>query len=170
MTILPDILSENLNIIFCGTAAGTMSAQVGAYYANPGNKFWRILYETGLTPRLLSPHEFRTLPQYGLGLTDLAQQAFGNDTDLRPHDFDPAAFRDKMLRYAPRAVAFNSKRAAQEFFRRKNVAFGRQPELLGRSAIFALPSTSGLACRSWDAAHWHSLAAWIRQTDTENPA
>ena len=161
MTILPDILAPNLNIIFCGTAAGTMSAQVGAYYANPGNKFWRILYETGLTPRLLSPHDFCTLPQYGLGLTDLAQHAFGNDTDLHPHDFDPATFRDKMLRYAPRAIAFNSKRAAQEFFGRKTVAFGRQPELLDKSAIFVLPSTSGLACRSWDASHWHALAAFV---------
>lgn len=161
MTILPDVLAENLNIIFCGTAAGTMSAQLGAYYANPGNKFWRILYEIGLTPRLLSPHEFRTMPEYGLGLTDLAQQTFGSDTDLSKQDFDAAALREKILRYAPRVLAFTSKRGGQEFFGRKTISFGLQLELLGTSAISVLPSTSGLARRSWDAAHWHALAAFV---------
>jgi TDG/mug DNA glycosylase family protein len=161
MPILPDILQSNLKVIFCGTAAGTMSARLGAYYANPGNKFWRILYETGLTPRQLTPQEFPTLPQYGLGLTDLAQHTFGNDSDLRPTDFDVEAFRAKMLRYAPRAIAFNSKRAAQEFFGRKTVGYGQQPETLGTSAIFILPSTSGLACGAWDATYWHGLAAFV---------
>jgi TDG/mug DNA glycosylase family protein len=164
VSILPDLLPPNLKVVFCGTAAGTMSARMGAYYANPGNKFWRILHETGLTPRQLAPQEFPILPQYGLGLTDLAQHTFGNDTDLRPHDFDVAAFRDKMLRYAPRVIAFNSKRAALEFFRRKTVGYGQQPETLGESAIFVLPSTSGLACGAWDAAYWHELAAFSRES------
>ena len=29
--------------------------------------------------------------------------------------------------------------------------------------VFVLPSTSGLACRSWDPAPWHALAARLRQ-------
>jgi TDG/mug DNA glycosylase family protein len=161
MSILPDLLQSNLKVIFCGTAAGTMSAQLGAYYANPGNKFWRVLYETGLTPRLFAPQEFPILPQYGIGLTDLAQHTFGNDSDLRPHDFDAEAFRTKMLHYTPRAIAFNSKRAAQEFFRQKTIGYGQQPEMLGNSAIFVLPSTSGLACRSWDPIYWHELATFL---------
>ena len=28
--ILPDVLAHNLRLVFCGTAAGTRSAQVGA--------------------------------------------------------------------------------------------------------------------------------------------
>lgn len=36
MPILPDVLQPNLNIVFCGTAPGTVSAQRGAYYANAG--------------------------------------------------------------------------------------------------------------------------------------
>jgi TDG/mug DNA glycosylase family protein len=162
MTILPDVLQPDLTIVFCGTAAGKKSAEAGAYYANPGNKFWRILYETGLTPRQLAPVEFRTLPHYGLGLTDLAQHTFGNDTDLQSHDFNPDYFREKMLHYAPRFIAFNSKRATLEFYRRKTISYGLQPERLGTSAIFVLPSTSGLACRAWDAAYWYELAALVR--------
>ena len=42
-------------------AASAVSAKAGAYYANPQNKFWRVLHETGLTPARLQPHQFRDL-------------------------------------------------------------------------------------------------------------
>jgi TDG/mug DNA glycosylase family protein len=73
VSVLPDILAPNLRIVFCGTAVGQRSAQRGHYYAGPGNDFWRLLHDTGLTPRLLAPDDDVTLPTYGLGLTDLAQ-------------------------------------------------------------------------------------------------
>ena len=161
MTMLPDILAENLNIIFCGTAAGNKSAQVRQYYAGRGNKFWRILYETGLTPRLLSPHEFPTLPQYGLGLTDLAQGTSGSDASLKKSDYDVPGFRARILRAAPRVIAFNGKNAAKFYYGRSAVSYGLQDDVLGQSAVFVLPSTSGAANGSWDAAHWHTLAAFV---------
>ena len=54
-----------------GTAAGTTSAAERAYYAHRQNKFWKILHETRLTPELLRPHQFRSLLQHRIGLTDL---------------------------------------------------------------------------------------------------
>jgi double-stranded uracil-DNA glycosylase len=161
MSILPDVLAPNLKVVFCGTAAGTKSAQVGAYYAGRGNKFWRILHETGLTPRLLAPQEFRTLPQYGLGLTDLVKHTFGSDLSLQKSDFDVAGFRERILSAAPRIVAFNSKEAAKAYYGRKTVSYGLQPDKLGDTAIFVLPSTSGAANGVWDATHWHELAAFV---------
>jgi TDG/mug DNA glycosylase family protein len=65
MGVLPDLLQPGLRVVFCGTAVGRQSAAVGAYYAHPNNRFWRILYQTGLTPLLLEPHQFRDLPSYG---------------------------------------------------------------------------------------------------------
>jgi len=38
--ILPDLLASNLKIVFCGSAAGTKSAENKAYYAGPGNRFY----------------------------------------------------------------------------------------------------------------------------------
>jgi len=38
--MLPDVLAANLDVVFCGTAAGKRSAEVGMYYAGPGNRFW----------------------------------------------------------------------------------------------------------------------------------
>jgi TDG/mug DNA glycosylase family protein len=59
--LLDDLLRPGLRIVICGTAAGERSAKLGAYYAGPGNKFWRTLHKVGLTPRALIPAEFREL-------------------------------------------------------------------------------------------------------------
>ena len=75
--MLPDVLEVGLGIVFCGTAAGAVAARVGAPYAGPGNRFWWVLHDTGLTPRQLEPAEFRTLPRYGIGLTDAAKHTSG---------------------------------------------------------------------------------------------
>jgi TDG/mug DNA glycosylase family protein len=165
MTILPDVLQPGLRVVFCGTAAGTVSAQRGAYYAGPGNRFWPVLYETGLTPHRLQPEEFRTLPRYSLGLTDLAMDTFGADSTLRKDDFDVSALRAKIEHYAPRALAFNGKRAAQEVYGRKTLDYGQQDEPIEGATVFVLPSTSGLATAFWDARWWHELAAWARRSE-----
>ena len=81
--VLPDVIVPDLKIVFCGSAAGEKSARVGAYYAGPGNKFWRVLYEVRLTPRRLQPNEFSILPQFGIGLTDLVKTVSGGDRWLK---------------------------------------------------------------------------------------
>jgi TDG/mug DNA glycosylase family protein len=50
-----------------------MSAEFGYYYAQPNNKFWKVLVEVGLIPQEFSPKEFWRLPEYGIGLTDLVK-------------------------------------------------------------------------------------------------
>ena len=67
MSVLPDLLSPSLDIVFCGTAVGTASACRGAYYAGPGNAFWPTLFRVGLTPRLFAPEEYRDLRRGGTG-------------------------------------------------------------------------------------------------------
>ena len=162
--ILPDVLTLNLNIVFCGTAAGNESARQGAYYAHPGNKFWSTLYTVGLTPRQLRPAEFAEVLHYGIGLTDLAKFVSGNDDTLSPQDFDPSALADKIYSLRPKVLAFTSKTAGSIFLRSKRIVFGLQPEMIGTTSMFVLPSPSGLARRSWDIAHWSAAAAFVRPT------
>ncbi len=80
--VLPDLLRPGLKFVFCGTAAGTISAARGAYYAHPQNRFWPALHAAGLTSRLLGPEEFGQLPQWGLGLTEIAKHVSGMDREL----------------------------------------------------------------------------------------
>jgi len=159
-TVLPDLLVPGLRIVFCGTAAGAASAARGAYYAGRGNRFWPILAETGLTPRLLSPEEFPLLPDFGIGLTDLAKHASGADADLAVDSFDRAGLISRIQAVDPGVLAFNGKRAAAEFYGlpTARIAYGTAPPVAGLPPIFVLPSTSRAANGNWDAGIWHAFA------------
>lgn len=155
--ILPDVLRPGLRLVFCGTAAGKRSAQEEAYYAHPGNMFWRALYQAGLTPRLLAPREFPLLPEFGIGLTDLAKRHAGNDAELPKDAFDVPALLAKLERYAPAMLAFTSKHGARAVLGGE-LSYGLQNRLLGASRIFVLPSPSGQARGHWNLAPWVALA------------
>jgi double-stranded uracil-DNA glycosylase len=155
--VLPDVLEPGLAIVFCGTAAGAVAARVGAPYAGPGNRFWWVLHEVGLTPTVLDPQEFRELPRFGLGLTDAAKHVSGSDARLARSDFDAAAVRRKVERYGPRILAFVGKRAAREVLG-GGVDYGRQAAPMGDSEVWVVPSTSGAARGAWDVGPWRDLA------------
>lgn len=157
---LPDLLAPGLDLVICGSAAGARSAALGLPYAHPGNRFWRTLHAVGLTPRLLRPDEFRVLLDCGVGLTDMAKFYAGGDSGIRRADDDPDAVRRKVEAARPRALAFNGKRAAARFFGRP-VGYGRQKGAVGGAALFALPSTAGLASGFWDESPWRELARFL---------
>lgn len=163
--VLPDVLAPGLRIVFCGSAAGTVSAQRGAYYAHPQNRFWRTLFEIGLTPRQLAPEKFRTLPRYRLGLTDLAKHVSGSDASLPRDADDPEGLRARIQAIAPRVLAFNGKRPAGVFFRAlfgvRTLDYGPQVQTIGTTAIFVLPSTAPTARAFWTIAPWRALARQV---------
>jgi double-stranded uracil-DNA glycosylase len=159
--ILPDLLQPGLALVFCGTAAGRRSADEGAYYAHPGNLFWRALHAVELTPRLFAPAEFPQLPSLGMGLTDLAKHHVGNDDELPRDAFDVTALRLRIERHAPQMLAFTSKAAARAALGRA-ADYGLQAECFGSTRLFVLPSPSGQARGHWDLAPWHALAALVR--------
>ena len=154
-------MPPGLDLAICGAAAGRRSAEVGAYYAGPGNRFWRILHETGLTPRLLVPEEFRLLPDFGIGLTDLAKTASGPDSGIPRGAWDADALRRKIEAARPRILAFNGKNAARRFIGAGRVAYGFREERIGGTVIFVLPSTSGAASGYWDPGPWRELARLV---------
>lgn len=158
--ILPDVLAPGLRVVFCGTAPGTRSAREGAYYAHPGNHFWRTLFAVGLTPRLLVPAEFSDVLQFGIGLTDLAKHHFGSDAELPRAAFDAASLHRKLARFGPRIVAFTSKNAARAGLApgSRNPDYGEQAFTIARSRVFVLPSPSGQARGFWDIDPWRELA------------
>lgn len=155
--ILPDLLQPGLALVFCGTAAGRRSAAERAYYAHPGNLFWRALFEVGLTPRLLVPPEFPLLLDYGIGLTDLAKRHSGNDDELPRDAFDAPALVAKIERHAPRLLAFTSKNAARSALGHA-VGYGLQDETIDDTRLVVLPSPSGQARGHWDLAPWLALS------------
>ena len=159
--VLPDILADGLDVVFCGSAVGAVSAKVGAYYAGPGNKFWPTLHTVGLTDRQLAPKEYPLALTYGIGLTDMNKLESGSDASLTATADDPLAVRRKVELHRPAFIAFVGKRAGQAFFGRA-VPYGRQPERIGEAAVYVLPSPSGLASGFWDIGPWQELAEHVR--------
>ncbi len=160
-TILPDLLGPGLRLVFCGMAAGHVSAVRRAYYAGPGNRFWPMLHAVGLTPRPLQPEEFPALIVLGIGLTDIAKRASGPDRVIPRRAADAADLRRKIEAHAPRILAFNGKAAAERFFGGRT-RYGWQPATVGMTRLFVLPSTSGAARGFWDEAPWRELADAFR--------
>jgi TDG/mug DNA glycosylase family protein len=74
------------------------------------------------------------------------------------------AFREKMLRYRPKTIAFTSKKAASLFYGRptKAIELGRQPTEPDFPTIFVLASPSGAASGHWSVRPWQELADWVR--------
>jgi double-stranded uracil-DNA glycosylase len=162
--VLPDLLRPSLRAVLCGTAVGTVSAKAGAYYAHKQNKFWHILHETGLTPELLSPHQYRELLHYGIGLTDFVKTHSGMDhqiplTKLAEHS--RTRLRAAILKFRPAFLAFTSKTGGQQFLGSLR-EYGEQPERIGKTRIWILPSTSGAANGSWRPEVWHRFAEEVR--------
>ena len=159
--ILPDVLDFGLAVVFCGTAASTVSAKAGAYYANPGNRFWRTLRDIGMTPCTFAAVEFRELLPLKIGLTDVAKMAAGSDNALSKGDYDPDALSMKIRCYQPQILAFTSKaawRAWQYAAPNRSLSYGWQRETVGVTRVFVLPSPSGAGRRYWDIAPWQTLS------------
>lgn len=155
--MLPDLIRPGLRVVFCGTAAGAESAQLGAYYAGPGNQFWAVLHRVGLTPAALLPSEYARVLDYGIGLTDLCKVSAGSDRAVGSRGFDVPRLISLLSQHRPIAIAFNGKTAAKAALAR-DVEYGPQPERMAGASVYALPSTSGVARGHWDEAHWRSLA------------
>ncbi|MBB6097042.1 TDG/mug DNA glycosylase family protein [Deinobacterium chartae] len=163
--IVPDLLRENLRLVFCGTAPSRISARARAYYANPENKFWRTLHQVGLTPELVRPQDYARLLEWDIGLTDIAKRHSGVDAALPREAFAPLELTEKVLRYRPRTLAFTSKRAAAESL---GTTTGKLPyglledRRIGETRLWVLPSTSPLGHNHFSLEPWQALAEYIR--------
>lgn len=78
----PTLIAPDLRILFVGLNPGRKSAGLGHNFAGPGNHFWRLLHESGLTPRQYKPAEEMSLLEQGLGITNIVSRASRGEADL----------------------------------------------------------------------------------------
>ncbi|MCK4540310.1 mismatch-specific DNA-glycosylase [Candidatus Parcubacteria bacterium] len=158
--ILEDLIKYKLNIIFCGMAAGKISAEVGGYYTKSNNKFWGILHELGLTTknRKLRCCEYKELLDFNIGLTDLVKDQIGGDNNVNVTEHDYHLLRKKIIEHRPKILAFNGKKSAKKFFHKREIDYGKINNI-GQTSIWVLESTSPAANRWWNnGKHWKQLA------------
>jgi TDG/mug DNA glycosylase family protein len=141
---VPDVLAPGLRCVFCGINPGRRSSAAGHHFANPRNDFWRLLADSGLTPRQLHPSEQWSLPALGYGLTNAAYRTTKGSAELRRADFEGARERLQQLavELRPETIAFVGKAAFKGVFGVPRCELGEQARALGETRLFVLPSTS----------------------------
>ncbi len=159
--ILPRLLQPGLDFVFIGYNPGIESARAGHYYAHPGNVFWRQLYESGLTAQPVSHMDDSTLPaDSGIGFVDLCPRPTARASELKRSEIVRGArrLRTDIASAAPTFAVFSGRGiyrlfgahalgiSAREIAARGD---GVQPERIGATIPYVIPSSSGLASR------WH---------------
>ena len=114
---LPDVGGAGLACLLVGINPGRASAVAGHHFAGPGNHFWSLLYDSGLTPRRLDPAQDGLLPRFGIGITNVVARASRGEQDLTPAEFAAGgdALRAKVTQLRPRLVVLLGKRVYRAY-------------------------------------------------------
>jgi TDG/mug DNA glycosylase family protein len=174
---LPDYLRPSLAVLLVGINPGIRSAELGHHFAGVGNKFWNLLFDSGLVPRRMGYEEDFRLPEHGIGITNIVERASRSSSDLGRGDFERG--RGKLVatieKYRPRAAAFVGVTVFRELWPAiapgpapKPIPCGPRPETIGKTALFVLPNPSGRNAHFKYAdmlGHWRGLASFLRGLD-----
>lgn len=142
-----DHVKENLDILFVGFNPSIRSSETGHHFANPSNRFWKILFEAGLTPRKFNASEDHQLLELGMGITNIVDRPTKAADEITRDEYKVGKenLRKKIVKLKPKIVCFVGKGVYQEYSGIKKVGWGRQPEAVVPGTIdFVAPSSSGL--------------------------
>jgi TDG/mug DNA glycosylase family protein len=68
-------------VLFVGINPGVRSAETGHHFAGYSNRFWKLLWDSGLVPEPITSVDDGRLPEFGFGITNLiARPTPGIDT------------------------------------------------------------------------------------------
>jgi double-stranded uracil-DNA glycosylase len=147
LKLVNDHIKENLKILFVGFNPSIRSSETGHHFANPNNRFWRILHDAGLTPRKFEAAEDAKLLDLGMGITNIVARPTKAADEITKEEYKEGKeiLRNKIELLKPRIVCFVGKGVYQEYSGVKNVPWGRQEKAVVPGTIdFVAPSSSGL--------------------------
>jgi len=147
MKPISDHLKRNLDILFVGFNPSIRSSELGHHYANPNNRFWKILYEAGLTPRKYDAVEDEELLKLGFGFTNIVARPTKAADEITKQEYQEGKeiLKRKIEQFQPKVVCFVGKGVYQEYSGRKVAPWGKQPvEVVPGTMDFVAPSSSGL--------------------------
>jgi double-stranded uracil-DNA glycosylase len=143
---LRDCVRPDVRVLLVGINPGIRSATIGHHFAGPSNRFWKLLYESGLVPQAIGTEQDRRLPEWGFGVTNLVARATPGIDTLRPDEYVAGArvLRRKVRRWKPRIVAFVGVSLYRAIFAKRGpITLGLQHETFESARVFVLPNPSG---------------------------
>jgi TDG/mug DNA glycosylase family protein len=146
---LSDHIGPDIRALFVGINPGLRSALLGHHFAGHSNRFWKVLYASGLVPQPLTYEDDWRLPSFGLGLTNMVARPTAGIHELRAHEYEHG--RTKLLRtiarFQPAVVAILGLSLSTILLGTGTIPARRVPglqrERLVNSAVFLLPNPSG---------------------------
>jgi TDG/mug DNA glycosylase family protein len=153
MKPISDHVKNDLNILFVGFNPSIRSSELGHHYANPNNRFWKILYEAGLTTRKYEAAEDAQLLDFGYGFTNIVQRPTKAADEITKEEYKEGReiLKRKIEQYKPKVVCFVGKGVYQQYSGRKVAPWGKQNESVVPGVIdFVAPSSSGLVRMKMD--------------------
>jgi TDG/mug DNA glycosylase family protein len=144
---LRDRIKPGVRVLFVGINPGIRSSLTGHHFAGFSNRFWNLLFESGLVPERVTYEDDDRLPEFGYGITNIVPRPTPGIDTIEPHEY-PAGrlrLRRKIQRYRPPIVAMVGVTVFRAMFpeRKGPVTLGPQPERIGDTAVFVLPNPSG---------------------------
>lgn len=144
-------------MLFVGINPGVRSALTGHHFAGFSNRFWKLLFESGLVPEPITWKDDVRLPEFGFGVTNLiARPSPGIDTLSRSEYVEGwTALDRKIRRYRPQVVALVGVTLwrvilplleIDEELRvrlKRTAAIGPQPVVIHGARVHVLPNPSG---------------------------
>ena len=147
---LPDYIRPNLRVLFVGINPGLRSAQMGHHFAGHSNRFWKLLYESGLVTDQLTYQDDWRLPERGLGLTNVISRSSSGVDVLQPQEYRSgvARLKRKVARFRPHIVALLGVTIFRMIFSPETatpsrLSLGLQTTRLAGVPVFLLPNPSG---------------------------
>jgi TDG/mug DNA glycosylase family protein len=144
---LRDRIRPGVRILFVGINPGIRSSLTGHHFAGFSNRFWKLLWESGLVPEPIGHQDDVRLPEWGYGITNIVPRPTPGIDTLRPEEYVAGRLRlrRKIYRYRPAVLAAVGVTVFRALFpeRKGPVSLGWQPEHVGASRVFVLPNPSG---------------------------
>ncbi|WP_338541948.1 mismatch-specific DNA-glycosylase [Paenibacillus tundrae] len=151
--MIPDHLEPGLSILFIGFNPSITSGETGHHYAYKGNRFWRILERSGLTPRLYQTEEDGELLKLGYGFTNIVARPTKGIEDITREEYAEGReiLKQKLEQYRPDIACFVGKGVYTQYSKRTKVEWGFQDDpIVPEIHEFVAPSSSGLVRMSMD--------------------
>jgi double-stranded uracil-DNA glycosylase len=144
---LRDRIKPGVRVLFVGINPGIRSSLTGHHFAGFSNRFWVLLFESGLVPERVTYTDDDRLPKFGFGITNIVPRPTPGIDTIEPAEYVAGRLRlqRKVLRYRPPIVAMVGVTVFRAMFpeRKGAVALGPQPERIGDTEVFVLPNPSG---------------------------
>jgi TDG/mug DNA glycosylase family protein len=105
---LTDRIAPGVRVLLIGINPGVMSAVTGHHFAGPTNRFWRLLYESGIVPEPVTHEDDVRLPEWGIGMTNLVARPSPGIDVLKPAEYLEGwrILEQKIAKFRPEIVAF----------------------------------------------------------------